>query len=327
MPVVSMEQSLTIGASRDLADYYRNAMPEAMLKRQNALCRSITTKLREVKEPLKESIPFPQLWPYGQPRSFKTFKDRLLTYTHRNWNLAIPWLRWDEEDEALKGDLQTHLEGMAKRFRQLIDQLMVDYMVASASLGQTLDNAFDGAALHSSTDGDGNARFGVTGGNTITHPLGSEGDVVNFLQQCERRFAEFQDTESQPFFDGDDVSMDNFIVCVSPALMPIFSKARDLRYGAPNNAVPGASENIAYKRFDLWQNQRISSSTQAVVFLKHEYYKPFAWIKRTDTPEIQRADQGNWDKAIEEGMFALMGHTREAIAVFSPHATIKGSTS
>lgn len=326
MAVVSMANSLTLGASDDLANYYRQ-VPKAMQDRQDSLCRVIKTELREVKEPLKESIPFPELWPYGAKRSFKTFRDRLLTYTHRNWNLAIPWLRWDEEDEVMKGDLQTHLQGLAHRFRQLIDQLMVDHMLSTATLGQTLGNAFDGAALYSATDGDGAARFGVTGGNKITHPLSTEGDAINALLNCEVRLRKFKDTETQPFFDADEVTMDHFIVCCGPDVAPIFTKARELRYGVSNNNVAAASENIAFQKFDLWVNPRISSTTKALVFLKHEYFRPFAWIQRKSGPEIQRADQGNWDAALEQGMFALMGHTREAVEVFSPHSTIEISTS
>lgn len=325
MAVVSMLQSLVLGASKDFLDYYRK-QPKAMLDRQEALCRVIKTELREVKEPLKESIPFPSLWPYGEPRSMKTFKDRIVTFTHQNWNLAIPWSRWDEEDEVAKGDLQTHLQAMAGRFRQLIDQLMADQLTATATMGQTLQLCFDGAAFFSTTNGDSAARFGVTGGNKLTAPLSNEGDIINALLRAEARLANYKDTASQPFFDTDEVSMDKFIVCCSPNLAPIVQKARELKYGASNNNLTSASENIAFQKFDLWVNQRFNVDTKMIVLLKHPYYKPFAWIQRKSGPEIQKADQSNWDAALREGKYALMAHTREAIAPMSPHAALEIST-
>lgn len=324
MAVVSMLNSLTLGTSKDLLDYYRKPPgKEAMVERQKQLMRPIKTSLREIKEPLKESIPFPELWPLGTPRGFKTFKDRLLTYTHRNWNLALPYSRWDEEDEVHKGDLQTHLQGMAGRFRQLLDQQMVDYMLATATLGQSLDLAFDGAGLFSATDGDGNARFGATGGNLISKTIANEADFIDALQSVEQRMLLFKDTESQPFFTPDECEMSKFVVCVGPALVKIARKVQAAKYIAADPNIPAASENIAVQNFDLWVNPRFTAtSTRMCVFLKHEYYKPFAHIQRTSGPEIQRADQSNWDRALEIGEFALMGHTREAVSIFGPHAAV-----
>lgn len=321
MAVVSMSNSLTLGASDDLVTYYRTRN-KAMVDRQEQLCRVIKTELREVKEPLKESVPFPSLWPLNTPRNFATFKDRLLTYTHYNWNLAIPFNRFDEEDEVVKGDLQSHLASAADRFRQMVDQLMADHILGTATLGQALGLAFDGAALFSATDGDGAARFGVSGGNILTVPLASEADVVRALIKAGKLYTQFKDTASQPFFVQQEIDVGKMILVCGPALYEQAVVARDAKFGNFTPALGSGTENPVFGKFDLWMNPRITGSN-AYVMLKSDYYKTFAHIQRKSGPEVQWGDEKNWDRALMNGEKAMFAHTREAVEIFAPHAAIK----
>ena len=230
MPKVNVAQGLQLGISDHMKEYYRQRAV-VYRERQDQIIRSIKTDKRTVTEAFKESIPFPELWPLDTPRGFKTFKDRNLTLTHRNWNLAIPYSRWDEEDEVIKGDLEQHLQGIADRFAQLPDQLVADELQQTATLGQALTTCWDGAAIFSATDGDSVDRFGVSGGNRVQAVgLANEADVLQNLLNIQTRFLQFQDTEGQPFYTADEVDESKFIVVCAPALQDKFRRAREARF-------------------------------------------------------------------------------------------------
>lgn len=321
MPIVDNAQSLELGVSRDLSDYYRKEFVTYDNTR-NAVSRVIGTNKRTVEEVIKESIPFPSLWPLGSPRTYKWLRDRVQTLRHYNWELALPWSRWDEEDDVLK-DLRPHLSQMAGRFNQIIDQLMADELQQSATLGQTLSTAHDGVALFSALDGDSQNRLGVSGGNIVaTSGVATEADIIDALYNVRTRFLNMKDTEDQPFWTPAEVAMSRFMVIHGPALTEVMDRAREVKLGWFQQGVPQASDNPLHQKFQAWENQRITSTTDFYVCVVSDYYKPFIVVDRRMGPEVQIADESNNRESMDLGERAILAHTRLGVSAFAPHAIV-----
>lgn len=332
--VVSVAEGLRLGVQDDMGEYFRGR-GRTELVYERMFTREIKTDKRKVMESFKESIPFPDLWAYGETRTHSDFKDRFIEFVHQNWNLTIDHSRWDEADEVIKGDIKVHLNALVGRFIQLEQQLWLDTVLVQASLGQPSTLAWDGAAITANQDGDGNARFGVAGGNKIITPLSTVADCFDALTKGKLRFRQMKDTAGQPFWQGSEIGYKNMVIMCAPEKETVWLNLLNAKFAGIDQSLPMATTNIMAEgdtepdaggdggsgtsRPKLWVNERWKSSTQTILLINHPYHKPVAGIDRQVEPEVVYADHNNSEAGRERGVNSMAALVRRGTGVFSPH--------
>jgi len=322
MPVANITRSLIAGVQDDLKESWRQTIP-VFQKQQDALVKFLKgIKIRNAQYAWKESVPFVKLWPYGDARTPQTFKDRYLALGKYNYELSIPWSKFDEDDDLL-GDMRQHVQAAVKRYAQLPDVLISEYFNNSASLNPSILTCWDGAAMFSTTDGDGAARGGVTGGNIVTGTGLSVAGVIHDLHVAQRRFLDFVDpTASKPIFSADDVDFKNMMLIGPNEANEVFQKAANSEYLRSDLGNVTSESNYLKGLFEWQLNPYLSDSSDYYVVLKHPYWKAFVY-RSPESIESIVADFNNSDHAKLTGEFAIYTHVRTALGPWWPYVILK----
>lgn len=124
------------------------------------------------------------------------------------YELKISWHADFEADDQTRSLVTRARQGGAN-FGTLRERLFYQVIqgTADADLLPAIPNAGDGAALFSTTNGSGAARFGVTGGNIVSvADLSRPGNVRAAIFDGMERIVSFQDTEGQPYYPSDYIN-------------------------------------------------------------------------------------------------------------------------
>jgi len=320
---INATQHLRLKVLEDFADILLRKQVN-YAKRNGDLFKEINTKLRYVEEALWKSVPIFRYWPMGTTRARRAVEDILVTLYHYPWELTLAWLRWDEEDISNSDKISRLLEAQADRALQLPDIFVAEYLAQVASVYPALSLTYDGAALLSATDGAGAARAGVTGGNIITGSgVATTADFIHDLFQARTRFTQMTDTESQPYFEAEDVDFSKFLVVCSPALLELAEQVANMETLYGDRGVNTAVDNVVLRKgkFELWVNQRLSGNDWFVI-LKNQNLKPFVRVVRSDL-EQQLEDESNSDRSRDVAERASLAHMRIGVAPYAPQTIIK----
>lgn len=322
MPVPNIDRSLQAGILADLKESWRQSIP-VFRKQQEKLFKFLPqTNIRTATWVWKESLPFPAYWPYGKGRTKQNFKDRFIQLGKYNYELSIPWSRFDEEDDQL-GDLRTHVQSAVKRYGMLPDVLASEYFNGAASLNPSILNAYDGVSLFSTVDGDGAARLGVTGGNIVTGSgLTLQGTVHDFFVAMQRFLDMTDPTTGKPIFSPDDVQLKNMFCLVPNEALEVFKKAAESEYFRVEAANITSEYNIVKGTFEWEPNPYLTDPSDWYIILTHPYYKPFLY-REPGNVETIIADMNNSDSARETGEYAIFTHVRTAIGPWFPYVILK----
>jgi hypothetical protein len=151
-----------------------------------------------------ETAPYPRRRAWGDEVQSKGFRARNYTVANLAWDSSVQWYKHQRLFDQLK-DLERAARAAGDNFATLDERVFYQIMQATAdnNLLETIPNTPDGAALYSALDGDGDDRFGVSGGNVITGGAGiaTSDDIRTDLFAALTRIAQFQDTEGQPAVD------------------------------------------------------------------------------------------------------------------------------
>ena len=322
MPVINVHESRQAGVISELMETWRQQMP-IFEKQQQLLCRFLKfTKIRKAAYPFKESVPFPKYWGYGMTRTYQVFRDRVIELGIVPYELTIPWNAFDEEDDLL-GDTRTHVQGAVKRFGQLPDVLLSEYINGIADLNPTLYNAYDGASLFSATDGNGNDRLGVSGGNIVTGSGLTVAGVIHDYHVVQRRMMQWLDpTASKPIFSPDEAQYSNLAAIGPLAANEVFKKAAKGEFLKTDAGNITSETNIIKGEFEFHLNPYLTDSSDWYVVLKHPYLKAFAYRAPRDVKTII-ADINNSDKARETNEYSVYSHVRTRLGVWFPGVIVK----
>lgn len=322
MPVVSNRYSIQAGILADLKDFWSAQLP-VFRKQQERMLRYLPeSNIRNITEVWKESTPFPAYWPYGKGRTIQNFKDVYFSLGKYNYELSVAWSRFDEEDDQL-GDLRQKVQMATKRFGMLPDVLISEYLNNSASMNPSILNAYDGAALISATDGDGAARFGVTGGNLLTGSGNTPDGVIHDLNVVQRRLSDAVDpTAARPVFAPDEVDFSKFLCVVPNELNEVFRKTAESEYLKIDGGNVVSESNWMKGRFEWETNPYLTDSSDWFVILQHPYWKPFMY-REPKSPETVIADMSNSDSARDTGEYRMHAHVRTALGPFMPLTIFK----
>lgn len=121
------------------------------------------------------------------------------------YETKVSWHADFEADDQTRS-LVTRAREAGQNFGTLRERLFFQVMqgTTDADLLPAIPNAGDGAALYSTTNGSGAARFGVTGGNIVSvADLSRPGNVRAAIFDGIERMGYFQDTKGQPRYPSD----------------------------------------------------------------------------------------------------------------------------
>lgn len=321
MPQVNNTRSLQVGIWNDFQDMWRQNQP-TFEKTLDVVARKVAFKnVRNGTYVFKESLPMVSPWPYGKGRNYKGFQDRQFQLEICNFELTIPWSKFDEEDDQI-GDMKVHIAAVVKRYGVLPVILTSEYFNGVAVYNNSLKLTYDGASLFSATDGDGADRLGVSGGNIISGTGLTAAAIVHDVSVAQQRYMGFKDpTAGLPIFGEEDISYKNLIAIIPPTLNEVFQKATGAEYIKTDPANNTSESNYLKSTFQYQINPFLTDSSDWYIVLQHPYYKAFLY---SESPlENFPADMGNSDRAREYAEYAMYTHVRNRIGPLFPGCIIK----
>lgn len=314
--------SLLAGIKADLKETWRQVVPTWEKEQATLFKRLPASNLRNASYVFKESLPFPSLWPYGMGRKEQSFMDRKIDVGYWPYELSITWNGFNAQDDQL-GDFKSHTSSCINRYKALPYTLAMEYFNGTAVELPYLGLTFDGASLFSSTDGDGNNRLGVSGGNLLTGSGCTPEGVMNDLAAVQRQFMSFVDpTAGKPIYDGATADYLKMIVIVPKEMNYILQKLSEAEYIKVDPSNNTSESNYFKGKIQFQINQLLTDTSDWYVVLEHEFYKPF--VVR-DMAELESFDQNpqNSDKARQTNEYGIYTHTRFGMAPFFPGSIIK----
>lgn len=181
------------------------------------------------------------------------------------WSVAIPYHRDDEADDQTEA-LGPAIASTASHFALLPERNFFEIVSGTVDpeLLPALPLAPDGAALFSTTDGAGNARFGATSGNSLSGTgITSTAAVQTDFYTAVEQFIAFQDTKGQPLIPQELVAK-GMIVVFPSSLLQVFQQAflqravsvvhgSNTAASTPTNVVLDSGHNVT-----LWPTPRLT---------------------------------------------------------------------
>lgn len=257
-----------------------------------------------------ESAPHPRRRDWGDPVEQEGFRARNFSIEQFSWDVAVTWLRYQRKFDLLQ-DLENQASQAGANFAFLPERLMFQFITDNTTdddLLPRLPNLPDGAALFSGTDGDGNDRNGVSGGNLIdgaaSTGIASSDAIRDDYFTGLRRFVEFQDKKGQPFIDPGLVSRNGVTIFHAPEHNKVFAEAFVQARTIEGSNTPSNIILDAGKRVELVETQRLTGDDW-FMFLNNPPTKPFAQIMgealQVEEQLTSNSDRGRSIK--EEGVF------------------------
>jgi len=280
-------------------------------------------KLQEVYGVL-DSATYPVRWGAGNTIPSKGFSSSQLTVQNRDFGRRVYLPRNWEDDQT--GQVFNVARQLGQRWATLSERIFFQFIQASTDpdLLPAVPNSIDGNSLYAAT-----ARYGSASGNVVTQ-TGSTTvqQIITDAYSVRRRFLEFQDTESQPFFDSADVG--SMRVFHGPSLELVVRQARYQTRPASVIGTAGAAvTNIALEdagmEFAWTSNQRVTN-TRLYYFLRGipGDQRPLLRQVRKGMNEAQ----GNWatsDHTRDTGQPYVQFDSREGWGSINARSTIRVS--
>lgn len=322
MPLSVFDRSLVAGIQEDLSATWKREMPNFERVLAPLVKKLPYTSIRNATYVWKDSLPFPSLWEYGKSRVYKMLQDRQLKLSKVNYELTIPWSKFDEEDDQL-GDMKSHILLGVKGYGRLPMKLVSEYFNSVAVLNPSLNLCYDGVNLFSDVDGDGNARFGVSGGNILTGTGATVAGVLHDMARAQQRYLSMVDpTAGLPIFDEEAVSYEKMIAIIPNSLNEVFqkaTKAENIRISNDNNT---SETNYLKGTFQYRINPYLTDTSDWYVVVDDPFWKPFIYVAPKSIESII-ADVSNSDIARERNENIFYSYIRNSLTPYFPATTIK----
>lgn len=212
------------------------------------------------------------------------------TVTNRDFGRRVVLPRNHEDEQT--GQLVNVARMLGEKWGLIPERIFYQYVTAAtdADLLPAVPNSADGNALYITT-----TRYGSASGNVVTQTGSTTTqDVITDLFSAYRRYSEFQDTESQPYYGASEIQ--NISVFYgSPLAQVINSVASQTLTHSVVSATGAAVTNIVMSGPINWKfvmSQRITNS-RLYLFLRNlpnEQRPLFRQVRRGMTEA-----QGNWE--------------------------------
>ena len=283
----------------------------------------------EVKSTLREethggfqSVPIPTRWVRGEPRSRTALSEFYTTVTNYSYGVWIGWHEEDEEDDQTE-KLVARTQDSAVRFSQLDERIMIQLITAATDpkLLPSIPNAYDGSALFLGT-----TRFGVSTGNIFTGAGVATPTAIrnDFLAAIGSNFAQFQDTESQPYWTPEDLDYGNFAIIFNAAHIQVFNDAflSTMLPANPLGSAPFDNSWLNKRAPMLFPTQRITGDDWYILLIGSAGPKPFVKQVRRDVRQMLQ-DVNNSDEARDTKEKGVGFDGRFGYSIWEPRCAVK----
>jgi phage major head subunit gpT-like protein len=175
-----------------------------------------------------KSAPHVRRWDRGQAIHTKGFADVGWTTSNLDWGEGVEAHSNDLADDRTQ-NLVNRAGDVGKSYALLPERVFFQMITGRTDplLLPTIPNAPDGVAIYSATDGDGNARYSVSGGNVIASGSGvaDPQSIRDDFFSGQTRQRQFLDTESTYPLFGDDFTKAGFVIAYNVANDQVFREA------------------------------------------------------------------------------------------------------
>ncbi len=281
-----------------------------------------------------ETAPYPQRWKQGDGIPTGTFKYVGFNVPNFRYGIRIPW----DVDDRMDGKTQSlydQASSAGQHFATLVERLFIEVLTNTASLLDGIPTApNDAQALFY-----GSTRFGVSAGNIVSGSGVASATAIrsNFMTAV-GRFALYQDTQGQPYFQGGELSQgvvimyapeneEQFRSAFSQGLTPhiiIGSAGGNVVAGQTAVAVAGVDNVVKTTGIpiELWPSPRITGSNDWYVFAKGVKHKAIFEQRRMSVTGTYATEQ-NSDHVRTVDQEYVQFKSRHGVGVAPPFAAIK----
>ena len=316
--------TLTAGIRADFADAYKSAYEASKSRLGSVMDLGLPSdKLTELFAYF-ESAPYPRLWKRGDAISADEFGSVQFNVTNRDWGIRIGWHENDREDDQTRS-LMDRAREAGRNFGTLPERVFFQILLNAADndLLPAVPLSPDGAAMFSTTDGGGAARFGIANGNLLTGTgVASSAAIRTDFFSAIEQLRGFQDTQGQPLWP-DNILDGGFSVIYGVhnegEFREAFQQGRTLDGGAAvTNIIMESGLNV-----DLWSTQRIPSGNDDwYVFAKKAPYKAtFQLVRRPLRESFGNMD--NSDEARQTKIEHVQWDSREGYGLMLPYSCLQ----
>jgi len=244
------------------------------------------------------------------------------------WGRRVPWSKWDRKDDQTQTLMQ--MARMAGTSAALLpERFLFDLIAGTTNTLPATINAPDGVGFFNATDGDGGARFGATGGNTIAGSGVTAAAVLTDFYDTIVRFKQFEDGKGQPLL-GDEVLESGFLIIhpvgMTEAMEQAFLQKRQVSSGGtatPSNLVQDASRNI-----ELWGSPRLTGNNNWYCFLANPPKQATFFIDREGVQEFSALEgDNNSDSNRSKAEEYIQWESRSSGAISLPYGAIETTNS
>jgi len=269
-----------------------------------------------------QAAPVARYWAEGEAIPSDEFITNLFLQRNYKFGIGVEIAQTSIEDDQSKMIMSRVLESAASfamlKERHFYWLLTGGATVDAIQMQPNLPLAPDGAAWFSTTDGGGNARFGVSGGNIQpTSGVGSPIAIITDLFNGMARMASFLNQENQPYWNPGDLNRE---VCLfaNGANFLNFEAAMTQMFvvASSGNAAPSNPKIDANLKVVPVLNPRITNNNWAICATNATTKAPY-WLERVAPKEVV-GETGNSDVAREYDVFKLYVRSRGAIGLSLP---------
>ena len=177
------------------------------------------------------------------------------------WGRRVPWSKWDRKDDQTESLMQM-ARTAGESAALLPERMFFDLIQGTTTTLPAVPNAPDGVDFFNATDGLGDARFGVTGGNTIAVSGVTASDIIQDFYLALNRFLGFEDGKGQPMLSSETLEAGVTIIhplALTQAMEEAFIQKRQglsTSATAVSNVVQDAAHTV-----NLWASPRLTDAT------------------------------------------------------------------
>lgn len=254
-------EALARGLRSEFIDTYKSYGPSSEAKVGMVMDLSVPSDKASELYAYFESAPHARRWPVGEDRGTEGFRARDFTVVNYDWTNGVSWHENQEQDDQTKS-LPDQARDAGQTFAFLPERCLFQYLTAATDLDllPALQNAPDGAALFSATDGAAANRFGVSGGNTKVGLGLAPAAIRSDFFTMKGRAQSATDTKGQPFLPPE--VLDEWVIIYSSSYEESFLEA--FRQEITTSLVGGGGgfSNVALLsglKIHLWSTPRITT--------------------------------------------------------------------
>lgn len=322
------------GLRAEFRDAYRFRY-KAMLDKLKGIMRlDVTSDKRVEPYAYMKTAPYARRWDQGNAIPEGATETVQWDVTNYRYGIRVGWFKDDEADDQIDSIVSKAREAgdqMATLDERILFQILEN--TTDEDLLPAIPNAPDGAALYSATDGASANRFGVSGGNIVTGTSSPTAqDIRGYYQDVLARFADFQDTESQPLLPPN--VLDGGIMLIygtelTQEMKEAFVQGQVSEYRAgtdtTDTSTAASVSNVILDSGDrvvLYRTQRVTATNDIYAFALGAPLKPIFRQTREALRESV-GNEGNSDIARDFWWDYLQWTLRYGYGVNLPYATIK----